>query len=78
MSEYSYFLFARPSFVEGMARVLDFGDTLSEYNQSLTPREADYLALKSDWAAVGEDLWRAFDAIESEMGASLAHAQRER
>ena len=49
-------LFARPSFIEGMARVLDLGATLQTYNKSETPEEADYLALLSDWTATGNDL----------------------
>ena len=50
------FLFARPSFLEGWARVFDVGDTLTEYNRSLTPEQADYLAMRADWMAVGDDL----------------------
>ena len=46
----------RPSFWEGVARIFDFGDVLSQYNPGRTPAERDYLALRSDWEAVGEDL----------------------
>ncbi len=49
-------LYALPSFWEGIARVWDIGGTLDEYNRSLTPQQADRLALRSDWIAVGEDL----------------------
>ena len=49
-------LFVRPSFVEGIARLLDFGATLQEYNGSRTPEEADMQALANDWRAVGDDL----------------------
>ena len=52
----STFLFARPSFVEGIARVLDMGDTLTEFNQSLHGSQADRIALASDWMAVGCDI----------------------
>jgi len=52
----SLFLCARPSFIEGMSRIFDFGGTLNEYNQSLTPAQADYLALRGDWRLVGRDL----------------------
>jgi hypothetical protein len=52
MSEYSDLLYARPSFLEGMARAFDLGATLQDYNQSSTPEQADALALHSDWAAV--------------------------
>jgi hypothetical protein len=56
MSEFSTVLFARPSFLEGMGRILDFADMLQEYNKSLTPQQADRLALCADWGAVGEDI----------------------
>ena len=36
------FLFARPSFLEGTARILDFGNVLNTYNCSPTPELADY------------------------------------
>jgi hypothetical protein len=50
------YLYARPSFIGGMAKVLDLGDTLTMYNASRTPAEADYRATKCDWAVVGKDL----------------------
>ncbi len=55
----SYFLFALPSFWTGLAQVLDLGNTLFDYNESLTPAQADYLAMKADWLAIGIDLRRA-------------------
>lgn len=56
MSNKSTFLFARPSFIEGMARVMDLGATMQIYNDSETEKEADLKALKNDWEAVGEDV----------------------
>ncbi len=53
MGQYSSNLFAEPSFLEGMARALDMGGTLNEYNRSLTGELADFYALLADWAAVG-------------------------
>jgi hypothetical protein len=55
MGDYSTFLFARPSFAEGMARALDFGGTLQEYNRSITPEQADNIALAADIEAVNAD-----------------------
>jgi hypothetical protein len=52
----THFLYAIPSFWSGWARILDFGDTLTEYNTSVTPAQADFLALKSDWYMVGDDI----------------------
>ncbi len=60
MGKYSTFLYADPSFSEGMARVLDFGDTLTEYNRSPSPERADAIAIAADWRAVIEDLAQAF------------------
>ncbi len=54
-------LFARPSFLEGMARALDIGNTLQEYNTSPSPEAADGQAIGSDWAAVGNDLQKAIN-----------------
>ena len=64
MSEKSTFLFARPSFVEGMARVVDLGSTMQVYNGSKSEKEADTKALKKDWEAVGEDILGATEKYE--------------
>lgn len=50
------FLYSRPSFVEGVARVLDFGNILNRYNSSSSPQEADKRAIRADWEAVGGDI----------------------
>ena len=50
MNPTSDFLFAAPSFFEGAARAIDFGNTLDEYNTSFSP---DEIALLMDWAVVG-------------------------
>lgn len=56
MSELSSFLFARPSFSEGVSRLLDFKNTLSEYNTSPTGDLADYYAIWADWRLIGNEL----------------------
>ncbi len=66
MTNYSMLLFARPSFLEGMARIVDVGGTLNEYNTSLTPEQADYIALSSDWWAVGDALRGAIGQFAEE------------
>ncbi|HUY78541.1 MAG TPA: hypothetical protein VMV29_17350 [Ktedonobacterales bacterium] len=54
---YSELLFARPSFLEGVARLFDFGGTLDTYNdEGLTADEANASALASDWRAIGQDM----------------------
>ena len=55
----SFLLFAKPSFLEGLARCIDLGATLDEYNQSLTQQQADLIALRTDWEVIGEDLEKA-------------------
>lgn len=55
-------LFTRPSFLEGVGRILDFGGALSIYNRSLTGAVADSRAIASDWRAVGRDLRTAMRA----------------
>ena len=59
MGDFSYILFAQPSFLGGAASVLDFGDTLAEYNRSLTPEQADRIALRADARQVAADFYAA-------------------
>lgn len=54
-------LFAMPSFIRGLSRVLDLGSTVDSYQRSGHVLESDYDALKSDWEAVGQDLYGALD-----------------
>lgn len=62
MNQLSTFLFARPSFYEGVGRVIDFGNTLSMYNISETGEEADYSAFLADWSVIGDDIQGAICA----------------
>lgn len=55
-SNRTFRLFATPSFLEGFNRNADWAGTLDIYNENETEDEADYLALKSDWFAVGDDI----------------------
>ncbi len=52
----TYRLFSRPSFLEGMCRVMDMGNTLQVYNRSRTSAIADHEAIESDWRMVGRDI----------------------
>lgn len=63
-------LFARPSFTEGVARIVDFGTTLQDYNTSKTGNEADFRALKNDWMIVGQDLKYAIKKHEQNVAES--------
>jgi len=64
MNRYFALLFARPSFLEGAARVLDIGATLQEYNFAASPREADQWALSADWKSACEDFGVAWETFE--------------
>ncbi len=72
MTPRSDFLYASPSFLEGAARILDFGNTLNEYNTSKSEEEADEIALRMDWAMVGADLRSAMKNIEVEIEESTS------
>lgn len=50
------FLFATPTFIEGAATVFSIAGLRHAYNRSETPEQADYLAVSSDWAVIGEDI----------------------
>ncbi len=70
------FLYARPSFLEGIARLVDFGGTLNEYNQFPTPQEADAAAIRSDWAMIGQDMWYAIHEFEAEESDNLTSLEQ--
>ena len=60
----SDFLFARPSFWEGLGRLIDFGGTLTEFNDAPSGPQADRYAIAQDWRAVGDDLRNAMGVYE--------------
>ncbi|MBU1289978.1 hypothetical protein KKG85_01930 [Patescibacteria group bacterium] len=62
----TFYLFARPSFIGGVAHVLDLGANLQIYNKSKTADEADYIALLNDWIAVGDDIRMSINKYEQE------------
>lgn len=66
MNGYTDYLYAGPSFLQGVARILDFGNHLDEYNESPTPEDADVQALRNDWAALGEDFRTAAERLVDE------------
>ena len=61
----SDFLFARPTFVSGMGAVIDLGGTMEMFNESSSPEEADFLALRNDWCVVGQDIRNAMSQFAS-------------
>ena len=52
----STFLFALPTWQEGAGRLVDFADTMTEYNRTSPPQDPDARATAQDWLAVGEEL----------------------
>lgn len=57
------FLFAQPSFVGGVASVVDL-EGMNFYNESVSAFEADETALRSDWEMVGGDMREALMQYE--------------
>ncbi len=66
MIEHSSYLFARPSFWTGFGSCIDLFGVTFEYNRALTPKQADYFAIRSDWAAVGQDIRHALGEFEEQ------------
>jgi hypothetical protein len=60
----SDFLYARPSFLAGVARLLDLWGCFDGYNRSRTPQEADSRAMYLDWYVVGQDMSDACEQFE--------------
>ncbi len=56
LSAYTARLFAAPSFLEGLSRLVDFSATFNIYNEDMSPEAADLMAMRSDWQAVGADI----------------------
>ena len=80
--------YARPSFLEGIARLLDFGGALDNYGipylndlragripTHLTRPETDVAAMRADWIAVGEYIRDAMAEISTATGASTQQEQ---
>jgi hypothetical protein len=63
----SDYLFARPSFLHGMARTLDVWGSLDPFNWSRSPHEADAVAMQADWSLVGQDLATAMESFGAEL-----------
>jgi len=66
-------LYAAPTFLEGVARSIDIGDTLTKYNTSESGAAADLQALRSDWLAIGNDLRQSIAQFEQDHSKHLNH-----
>jgi hypothetical protein len=58
-------LFARPSFAEGVGRIMDLSNSLNAYNDSRSGTEADLRALRRDWMAIGHDVRVALEELRA-------------
>jgi hypothetical protein len=65
------YLFARPSFLSGIASLADLAGTAHAYNRWQTAAETDAWALYSDWVAVGNDLRAAIKSVAAEIEGSV-------
>ena len=65
------YIYARPSFLEGVARIMDIGGTLNEYNYASDGQQADAIAIWSDWAVIGQDMYTAMGIYREENIAAL-------
>ncbi len=55
-----------PSFLDGVASLIDLSPNLDRYNQDKTVNEADTNSLRADWCAIGGDLWKSIEKHELE------------
>ena len=60
------YLFAAPSFLSGVARLLDLSGRFDVYNDSDDEALADARAIYSDWRMVGQDLAGAMTVVARE------------
>ena len=66
MNEGTFRLFKKePSFVDGVASIIDLSLNQSKYNYDLNEKEADINALQEDWRVIGADLWHAMKNYEN-------------
>lgn len=61
-------LLARPSFAEGMARILDIGVTFQKYDAAMMALDTDSRAMLSDWLVTGDDLRVSIESYGQRIG----------
>lgn len=54
-----YYLFAKPTAIDGVARIFDLAGSMQMYNSNKTGAEADAREIYSDWKNVGLDILKA-------------------
>lgn len=68
----SDFLYARPSFLSGVARTLDISGGFDEYNDSPDEATADAVAMLADWRAAGFSI---SESLRRELASYCARAE---
>jgi hypothetical protein len=68
MDQKTDFLVPASSFLIGIGSLLNLSGNYFDYNQSRTTAQADQRALSNDWAMVGQDIRRAMDQVENDVG----------
>ena len=66
IGKYTFRLVQRPSFLEGVGGVFDFGNIMVHYNVDRTEQEADGNSIAADWLAVGQDIGTAVKTYQDE------------
>jgi hypothetical protein len=61
-------LYAKSSYLSGLASLFNIAGNYCKFNYSGTPEEADFKALMSDWGVTSEDLQRAINLISEKYG----------
>lgn len=61
-------LLARPSFLGGLASIIDVGGTLNNYDGIITGEQADRIALANDARAVALDIAAAVERVRLSAG----------
>ena len=78
--KYRRFNYAKPSFIEGMARIFDFTGALDHHPRTNPANksgwEEDAEAIRSDWEAVGQYIWDAIGQFEEAERDNLDKARR--
>ena len=69
------FLFAQPTFLTGIGRLVDLFEVFDDYNHSRTEAEADARGLYADFRITGEDIVRALQSAKDEDAAQQSELQ---
>lgn len=71
-------LFPRTSFLSGMGSVLNISGSYFEFNYSNSDADADYEAISSDWAMIGQDIQTVLDSELPKVKAKIHERKSEK